>query len=89
MRKEYELAGGRPNPYAKRLGSSGRKKLIERFLESERLVKLDEEVAKAFPSNEAVNDALRLVLKLRDMAPRPPRKTAPQPASRRKRPQSR
>lgn len=80
MRKEYELAGGRLNPYAKRLGSSGRKKLLERFLESERLVKLDEEVAAAFPSDEAVNDALRLVLKLRDISPRTPRKTTPQPA---------
>jgi hypothetical protein len=69
---------------------SGRKKLIERFLESERLVKLDEEVAAAFPSNEAVNDALRLVLKLRDMAPRSPRKTTPHPSrARRKRSQSR
>jgi hypothetical protein len=90
MRKEYDLVGGRPNPYAKRLGASGRKVLIERFLESQRLVRLDEEVAKAFPSNEAVNDALRLVLKLRDIAPRPPRKTAPQSGrARRKRSQSR
>ncbi|HKQ68762.1 MAG TPA: hypothetical protein VJT73_05450 [Polyangiaceae bacterium] len=86
MRKEYDLTGGRPNPYAKRLGASGRKTIIDRFLESERLVKLDEEVADAFPSNEAVNDALRLVLKLRDIAPRPPRKTTPQPAPRRRKP---
>lgn len=90
MRKEYDLAKGRPNPYAKRLGALGRRKLIERFLESERLVKLDEEVAEAFPSGEAVNDALRLVLKLRDIAPRPPRKTVPPSArGRRKRSQSR
>lgn len=86
MRKEYDLEGGRPNPYAKRLGVSGRKKVVARFLESERLVKLDEEVAEAFPSNEAVNDALRLVLKLRDIAPRPPRKTTPQPARGRRKP---
>ena len=84
MRKEYDLAGGRPNPYAKRLGTSGRKKLIDRFLESERLVRLDDEVAKAFPSQEAVNEALRLVLKLRDIAPRPPRKTTPQSARRKR-----
>jgi hypothetical protein len=70
MRKEYDLQGGRPNPYTKRLGVSGRKKIVARFLESERLVKLDGEIAEAFPSNEAVNDALRLVLKLRDIAPR-------------------
>ncbi len=75
MRKEYALEGpGRPNPYAKRMGASGRKKVIERFLASEHLVRLDDEIAKAFPSNEAVNEALRLVLKLRNIAPRPPKK---------------
>jgi hypothetical protein len=77
MRKEYGVVHGRPNPYVERLGASGRKTLIDRFLESERLVRLDEEIADAFPSTEAVNDALRLVLKLRDIAPRPPNKTAP------------
>lgn len=80
MRKEYDLQGSRPNPYAKRLGASGRKALVDRFLESERLVKLDEEVAEAFPTGEAVNDALRLVIKLREAGPQTPRKTTPQPA---------
>ena len=80
MRKDYDLQGGRPNPYARRLGATGRKKLVERFLESEHLVRLDDEVAKAFPSNQAVNEALRLVLQLRELAPRPPRKTTPEPA---------
>ena len=90
MRKEYLLEGGRPNPYARRLGASGRNKLIQRFLDSERLVKRDEDVAKDFQSTEAVNDALRLVLKLRDVAPRPPRKTTPQASrGRRKRSVSR
>jgi hypothetical protein len=85
MRKEYDLEGARPNPYAKRLGASGRKALIDRFLESERLVKLDEEVAEAFRSGEAVNDALRLVIKLRESDPRQPRKTTPQTARGRRR----
>ena len=77
MRKEYLLEGrGRPNPYARRLGVGGRKKLIDRFLASEHLVRLDEEIAKAFPSDEAVNQALRLVLKLREVTPRPPKKAA-------------
>jgi hypothetical protein len=40
MRKEYDLQGGRPNPYAKRLGLGGRKKLIERFVEFEQVTKL-------------------------------------------------
>jgi hypothetical protein len=40
MRKEYDLGDGRPNPYAKRLGLSGRKKLIERFVEFVQLAKL-------------------------------------------------
>jgi hypothetical protein len=71
---------------AKRLGVSGRKKVVARFLESERLVKLDKEIAEAFPSNEAVNDALRLVLKPRDLARRPPRKTTPLLARGRRKP---
>jgi hypothetical protein len=87
MRKEYDLQNGRPNPYAKRLGTVGRDQLIERFLKSEHLVRLDEEVAKAFPSPEALKDALRLVMQLRELKPRPTRKakTARGPASRPKR----
>lgn len=62
------------NPYAKRLGEAGRNALVAQFLASERLVRLDEEVAAEFTSERAVNDALRLVLKLRDVAPRPPKR---------------
>jgi hypothetical protein len=71
MRAEYELKEGRPNPYAKRLGVAGRKALRERFLESEHLVRLDDDIAEAFPTPEAVNEALRLVLRIRDTAPKP------------------
>jgi hypothetical protein len=74
MRNEYDLENGRPNPYARRLGAAGRNALVERFLKSEHLVRLDEEVAEAFPSGEAVNEALRLVLRLRNLAPRPLKK---------------
>ncbi len=63
MRKEYELVGGRPNPYAGRIGSVGRAVLLDRFLRSEHYVRLDEDVAHAFPDDAVVNNALRLVLK--------------------------
>ena len=85
MRREYDLKGGRPNPYAARLGASGRKALVDRFLQAEHLVRLDDDVAASFPSEAAVNEALRLVLRLRDLAPKPPKKTRPAPAARRKR----
>jgi hypothetical protein len=69
MRKEYDLSGGgRPNPYAKRIGAQGRKVLIERFLQSEKLVRLDDDVASAFADEASVNEALRLVLQLRAIA---------------------
>jgi len=76
MRKHYDLEGGKPNPYAKRLGEAGRSALFAQFLASERLVRLDEEVAAEFTTDRAVNDALRLVMKLREVAPRPPKKAA-------------
>lgn len=77
MRKDYDLEGGRPNPYAKRLGEARRRELFARFLASEHLVRLDADVAAEFTSERAVNDALRLVLKLREVAPRPPKKASP------------
>lgn len=85
MRKEYDLKDGRPNPYAKRLGAAGREALTVRFLESERLVRLAPEVAEVFPTEEAVNEALRLVIQLRELEPRLPVKTAPAAPPRRKR----
>jgi hypothetical protein len=39
-------------------------KYAERYKEGTNLVLLDPEVAKAFPSEQAVNDALRLVIQL-------------------------
>ena len=39
-------------------------KYADRFQEGTNLVLLDTDVAEAFPNDEAVNDALRLVIKL-------------------------
>jgi hypothetical protein len=56
LRPEYDLrqllAGGVKGKYA------------ERYRQGTNLVKLDPDVAEAFPSEEAVNGALRLVLQL-------------------------
>lgn len=76
MRKEYELTGGRPNPYARRLGAEGRRVIAERYFESEHVVQLDDDVATAFGSGEAVNEALRLVLRLGALATPTRRKRA-------------
>jgi len=85
MRAEYELRGGKVNPYAKRLGDRGRKAVLEQYLRAEGLVRLDADVARAFDSEEAVNEALRLVLRLRELAPRAPKKAAPAAKTRRRR----
>ena len=76
MRKEYDLRGrSRPNPYARRLGASGRQVLVARFLHAEKLVRLDDEVAAEFQDEASVNEALRLVARLRKVGVRRPRKT--------------
>ena len=77
MRTHYDLRGGRSNEYAKRLGAKGRDALLDRYVEAEGLVRLDDDVAAAFDSAEAVNEALRLVLRLRELAPRATKKTRP------------
>ncbi len=51
MRAEYELSGGAKNPYA------------ARFVKGTNLVLIEPELFKAFPSGEAVNRALRILLK--------------------------
>ena len=85
MRAEYQLrGGGRRNPYARRLGRRGRDALLERYVKAEGLVRLDDDVAGAFASEEEVNEALRLVVRLRELAPRPPRKAAPATRARRR-----
>ncbi|MGA3118693.1 MAG: hypothetical protein ABSF90_30250 [Syntrophobacteraceae bacterium] len=49
-------------------------KYADRFLEGANLVLLDQDIAEAFPTDEAVNDALRLVVQLRKL-PKPGKKT--------------
>jgi hypothetical protein len=79
MRKEYDLASGKPNPCAKRIGAAGRSALLERFLRTEGYVRLDDDVVGAFSSEAAVNEALRLVLRAKALA------TGASPASTRRR----
>ncbi|MCL2777629.1 MAG: hypothetical protein FWD73_06460 [Polyangiaceae bacterium] len=75
MRKEYELKGGRPNPYAKRIGAEGHAAVLERFLRSEHFVKVDDDLIAAFPDDETVNETLRLALKLKGVLAKPKRST--------------
>jgi hypothetical protein len=89
MRSEYDLHGGKRNPYAKRIGEKGRKVVVDHYLKAEGLVRLDEDVAEAFGSDEAVNEALRLVLRLRELTPRPPKKASPTSKPRKRRATSR
>lgn len=75
MRKEYDLRGpGRPNPYVTRLGAEGRKTLVDRYLRAENLVRLDDDVAAEFHDEASVNEALRLVARLRKIGGRQSRK---------------
>src|SRR5690606_21276229 len=85
LRPEYDLHGGKRNPYAKRIGEKGRKVLIDHYLKAEGLVRLDEDVAEVFDSEEAVNEALRLVLRLRELTPCPPKKASPKGKPRKRR----
>jgi len=52
MRSEYDFAGGTRGKYAKR------------FLESTNLVLLDPDVAEMFPTQAAVNNALRALARI-------------------------
>jgi hypothetical protein len=51
---EYDISESRPNPYA------------ERFESATIMVRLDPDVARAFPDSEAVNHALRALIKIID-----------------------
>ncbi|MDP9002794.1 MAG: hypothetical protein M3O46_22115 [Myxococcota bacterium] len=73
MRKEYELKGGGPNPYAKRLGPAGRAAVLERFLRSQHFVRVDDDLAADFPDDKTVNETLRLALKLQGVLAKPKR----------------
>ena len=84
MRAHYDLRGGRSSPYAKRLGAKARGALVEQYLEAEGLVRLDDDVAAVFGSAEAVNEALRIVLRLQELTPRSPKKATPTAKPRRR-----
>jgi hypothetical protein len=60
LRAEYDFSKGVRGKYAKRLTNEG-----------SNLVVLEPDVAKAFPTSESVNEALRLVLKAGQSARRP------------------
>jgi len=71
MRDQYDLRAGRPNPYAGRISAAGRAELLRRFREAEHLVRLDDDVAAVFTTEESVNEALRLLLRVREITPKP------------------
>lgn len=71
MREHYDLEGGRPNPYVGRLGVKGRAELVRWWADVTAGVRvLPEDVAREFPDTETTVEALRLVMKLRDVKPR-------------------
>lgn len=59
---DFDYTRGKPNRFAKELGSEAI------------MVVLEPEVAAAFPTPEAVNEALRLVMRLSKIPTAPPRK---------------
>jgi len=63
LRAEYDFSKGVRGKYAKRLATEG-----------SNVVVLDSDIAKAFPTSEAVNDALRVVLKASQSVQRSKRK---------------
>ena len=58
MRAEYDFSTARRNPYAERANMQTN------------IVAIEPELYEAFPSSEAVNEALRLVLKAGDLTRR-------------------
>jgi hypothetical protein len=51
-------------------------KYAKRYAEGTNLVLLDPDIAEAFPNDEAVNTALRLVMQLKEL-PRPEKRSVP------------
>ena len=68
LRPEYDLR--------QLLKDGGQGKYAGRFREGTNLVLLDRDIAEAFPSDEAVNTALRLVMQLKKL-PRSEKRSAP------------
>ena len=57
MEAEYDFSKGRPNPFAKRAAAT-------------RVVELEEDVHLVFPDSNAVNEALRLLIKTAQHLPK-------------------
>ncbi len=75
MRDEYDLKGGRPNPYPARLGANGRVELVRWWARVCKNVRvLPDDVARESPDTESTVEALRLVMKLRALKPKRKRK---------------
>lgn len=71
MRKQYDLREGRPNPYVARLGAKGRAELIRWWADvTDGIRVLPADVAREFPDTESTVEALRLVMRLREVKPR-------------------
>lgn len=71
MRAEYDFS---------RLGPGVRGKHLKTFRESGMVALLDPDVAQAFPTSDAVNEALRLVSRVMELSPRKkPRRGKPRP----------
>lgn len=71
MRDEYHLHDGRPNPYLRKLGARGRKELVAWWAGVREGVRvLPRDVAEAFPDTESTVEALRLVMRLREVGRR-------------------
>lgn len=68
MKKKAEIDELRPEYDLKNLLKGGtRGKYAERYRAGTNLVLLEPDVAKAFPNEKAVNDALKLVMKLKQV----------------------
>ncbi len=52
MKKEYDFSNGIRGKYT------------QKYAEGVNIIKLDEEVAKVFPTSESVNDALKMLIKI-------------------------
>ncbi|MFH1148579.1 MAG: hypothetical protein V1736_12855 [Pseudomonadota bacterium] len=63
LRPEYDLS--------QLLKGGVRGKYAERFKQGTNLVRLDPDVAEAFPTDEAVNEALRLAIKIAKVQRKP------------------
>ncbi len=76
MRPEYDLS---------KLKFVGRGIYAERYRSGTNIVRLDRDVRKAFPDDESVNEALRVIAKAAKRASRPTKSRSLKPAARSRR----